>query len=58
MKKEEKLVKVEELITGTASFEGNDDYVKTENGHILRPNLLEKANAEAKYRWENGGKEI
>lgn len=58
MKKEEKLVTVDDLIAGTASFEGNDDYIKTKNGHILRPDLLEKSNAEAKHRWENGGKEI
>lgn len=59
MKKDEKIVTIDEIIDGTAKLEGNDNYVKNENGgYTLRPDLLEKVNAEAKHRWENGGKEI
>ena len=58
MKKGKKLITFDDIITGKANYEGNDAYVKTKNGHRIRPDLEEKMNAEAKYRWENGGKEI
>lgn len=59
MKKDEKLISVDEVIEGTAQFEGNENYVKNENGgYSLKADLLEKVNAEAKHRWENGGKEV
>lgn len=59
MKKKEKLVNADEFIAGKALFEGNGAYVKNINGGFtLRPDLLKNVNADAKYRWENGGKEI
>ena len=53
-----KKITIDDIFTGKANFEGNDAYVKTKNGHTLRTDLSEKENAEAKHRWENGGKEI
>jgi hypothetical protein len=59
MKREEKLVGNDAFYEETSGFEANDNYDKDEiGGFILKPELLKKEDAEARHRWDNGGKEI
>jgi hypothetical protein len=50
-------ITVEQWLSGVTG-ENNPAYIKTETGFRLRDDLCEKADAEAKYIWEHGGKEI
>ncbi len=59
MKSEEELVGNDAFYEGSSGFEANDKHEKGEIGDvILKPELLKKADAEARHRWDNGGKEI
>ncbi len=57
MNKNHKLPTIEELLTSTAQFD-EKLYDKTEDGYSLKPEIYEKVNARAEFRWNNGGKEI
>lgn len=59
MKREKKLVGTDAFYEGISGFEANDKNQKDEiGGYILKPELLKKADAEARHRWDNGGKKI
>jgi hypothetical protein len=59
MKREKNLIVTEAFYEGTSGFEVNDKYDKHEfGGYILKPELLKKVDAEARHRWDNGGKEV
>lgn len=53
-----KLPTIDELLAGTAQFD-EKFYIPNKNGGFtLRDDILKKVLADAKFRWNNGGKEI
>lgn len=53
-----KLTTVDEIFAGTAHFDEKYYDRKESGGFTLKPEIAKKVNAEAEYRWNNGGKEI
>lgn len=59
MKRKENLVADDEFIAGTEQVKTKDNSGKYEiSGYSVKPKFLKKMDAEARHRWENGGKKI